>query len=128
MYYKKNGIINFSLVSLKNDSMDENKNNDFSFYLTGLIEGDGNIYIPKIVRSLKGRLNYPSIQIEFDLRDFPLAQIIQQRLGCGSLNRKKGVNAYLLTINSHKGILLVISLINGRFRTQKIDSLHKLID
>jgi hypothetical protein len=54
--------------------------------------------------------------------------MIQLRLGCGSLNRKKGVNAYVLTINSYDGILLMISLLNGRFRTPKIRSLHKLID
>lgn len=102
--------------------------NLFSYYLAGLIEGDGSIITPKTLRSPKGVLNYPSIQIIFHLKDLPLALLIQKRLGLGSLSRKKGVNAYVLTINSYEGILLVISLINGKMRTPKIHSLNALID
>lgn len=69
-----------------------------------------------------------SIQIFFHLKDLPLALIIQKELGVGSLSRKKGVNAYILTINSYQGILFVISLINGKMRTPKIYSLNALID
>lgn len=100
----------------------------FSYYLTGLIEGDGTIVTPKTLRSAKGKLNYPSIQIVFQLKDLPLALIIQKELGTGSLSRIKGVNAYTLSINSYKGILLVISLINGNMRTPKIYSLNALIE
>jgi hypothetical protein len=50
----------------------------FSFYLTGLIEGDGTIVVPKTERSIKGRLNYPSVQIVFHFKDLPLALIIQK--------------------------------------------------
>jgi hypothetical protein len=81
-----------------------------------------------MVRSNKGKRNYPSIQIVFDLRDFRLAQIIQKTVGLGSLNRKKGVNAYVLTINSYEGLLLIVNLINGYMRTPKILALYNLID
>ena len=100
----------------------------FSYYFTGLIEGDGTIITPKTLRSSKGKLYYPSIQIVFHLKDLPLALIIQKELAVGSLSRKKGVNAYILTINSYKGIFLVISLVNGKMRTPKIYSLNALID
>jgi hypothetical protein len=100
----------------------------FSYYLTGLIEGDGTIITPKTLRSPKGKLNYPSIQIIFNLKDLPLALLIQKQLGVGSLSRKKGVDAYVLVINSYEGILLTISLINGNMRTPKIHSLDALID
>lgn len=86
----------------------------FSYYLTGLIEGDGTIITPKNLRSPKGKLNYPSIQIVFNLKDLALALLIQKELGVGSLSRKKGVDAYILTINSYEGILLIITLINGK--------------
>lgn len=99
----------------------------FSYYLTGLIEGDGTIIVPNSVRSEKGRLNYPSIQIVFHLKDLPLAMLIQKELGHGSLSRKKGVNAYILTINNIIGLLLIVKLINGKMRTNKIVSLNKLI-
>ena len=100
----------------------------FAYYLTGLIEGDGTIITPKTLRNSNGKLNYPCIQIVFHLKDLPLALLIQKELGLASLSRKKGVNAYVLTINSYKGILFVISLINGKMKTPKIYSLNSLID
>uniref|UniRef100_UPI002028ED1E hypothetical protein n=1 Tax=Russula rosea TaxID=176822 RepID=UPI002028ED1E len=100
----------------------------FSSYLTGLIEGDGSIITPNTERSVKGRINYPSIQIVFHLKDYPLASMIQKEIKVGSLSRKKGVNAYVLTINSYKGLILLISMINGNMRTPKIYSLYYLID
>lgn len=68
------------------------------------------------------------MQIIFHLKDLPLGLILQKELGVGSLFRKKGVNAYILIINSYEGILLVISLINGKMRTPKTHSLNALID
>jgi hypothetical protein len=103
-------------------------NKNFASYLAGLIEGDGSIIVPKTERSPKGRLNYPAIKIAFDLRDFPLAQMIQKTLGHGSLSRMKGINAYLLTINNYEGVLLLIHLLNGNMRTHKIEYLYSLID
>lgn len=114
-------------IHTDNDSKNLNKSL-FSYYFTGLIEGDGTIITPKTLITPKGKLNYPSIQIVFHLKDLPLALLIQKELGVGSLSRKKGVDAYILTINSYKGILLVISLINGNMRTPKIHSLNGLID
>lgn len=101
---------------------------EFGQYLAGLIEGDGTIIVPTTERSAKGKINYPSIQIVFNLKDLPLALIIQKELSNGSLARKKGVNAYVLTINNHEGWLLIVSLINGKMRTPKINALYKLID
>ena len=103
-------------------------NLSFSFYLAGLIEGDGTIMVPNTERSPKGVLNYPSVQIAFHLKDLPLALMIQKMLGEGSLHRKKGVNAYIFTVNSYKGLILIVSLLNGKMRTPKIESLYKLID
>ena len=121
-----------SLRSLEEKGGATHKNNDFnsSFasYLAGLIEGDGTIIVPKTERSIKGKLNYPSIQIAFDLRDLPLALIIQSKINHGSITRKKGANAYILTINNFEGLILIANLINGYMRTPKINALHRLID
>lgn len=114
-------------IHTNNDSKYLNKSL-FSSYFTGLLEGDGTMVTPKTLKSPKGKLNYPAIQIVFHLKDLPLALFVQKELGVGSLSRKKGVNAYILTINSYQGILLVISLINGNMRTPKIHSLNALID
>lgn len=127
------GLFSFPLcttlrcIHTDNNSKDLNQSL-FSSYFTGLIEGDGTIITPKTIRSPKGKLNYPTIQIVFHLKDLPLALLVQKELGVGSLSRKKGVDAYVLTINSYTGILLVISLINGNMRTPKIHSVNALID
>jgi len=79
----------------------------FAHYLSGLIEGDGCIVVPTTERSLKNRLNYPSVQISFDLHDFPFAMLIQKELKHGSLSRapgKKRAEAYVLTINNYEGL------------------------
>jgi len=118
----------FIMLNSNNSSKDLNKVNEMPAYLTGLIEGDGTIIVPKFERSPKGKLNYPSIQIVFHLKDFPLALLIQKNLKFGSLIRKKGVNAYVLHINNHEGILKLVNLLNGNMRTPKINSLYSLID
>jgi len=110
--------------SLKNNDF----NSKFASYLAGLIEGDGTIIVPKTERSPKGKLNYPSIQIVFDLRDLPLALILQSKINHGSVSKKKGVNACILTINNFEGLILIANLINGYMRTPKILALYRLID
>jgi hypothetical protein len=105
-----------------------NDDSKFAYYITGLIEGDGTIHVPKSERSSKGVLNYPSIQIVFHLKDYPLALLVQKELGHGSISRKKGKNAYIYTVNNKEGLILLINLINGKMKTNKVYTLHKLID
>jgi hypothetical protein len=105
-----------------------NKNDNLGYYLAGLIEGDGSIYVPKTERSAKGKINYPAIQIAFHLKDLPLALLIQKTIGHGSLNRVKNANCYILTINNYTGIILIINLINGKLRSPKLFDFNNLID
>jgi hypothetical protein len=123
-------IKNINTNSLTATKIDENNkyNYNFSYYLAGLIEGDGSIHVPKTERSLKGKINYPSITIVFHLKDLPLALVIQKTIGQGSLSRVKFSNAYVLTINSNEGLIFITNLINGKMRTPKMYVLHNLID
>jgi len=113
---------------LSSEFLMANINSKFGHYLAGLIEGGGSIIVPKEERSVKGKLNYPSIQIAFDSRDFPLAMIIQKELRHGSISKTKGVNSYRLTINNYEGLILIAFLLNGKMRTPKINNLFLLID
>jgi hypothetical protein len=110
-------LFSIPLVFLQNKSL---QNSLFGYYLAGLIEGDGTIIVPKSERSSKDKFNYPSIQIVFHLKDLPLALLIQKNLGHGSISRKKGVNAYIYTVNTFEGLILLVNLINNKFRTNKI--------
>jgi Cytochrome C and Quinol oxidase polypeptide I/LAGLIDADG endonuclease len=135
-YFLKKSLLLASFSSLESSNLNNleqlqyynNINPYFASYLAGLIEGDGSIIVPNAERSLKGKLNYPSIQITFELRDLPLAIVIQQKLGHGSLQRKKGVNAYVLTINNFEGIILITHIINGYMRTPQIISFQRLVN
>jgi hypothetical protein len=102
--------------------------NHFISYLTGLIEGDGTIIVPKTERSSKGKLNYPSIQVVFHIKDLPLTLLIQKNLNSGAIIRVKGSNAYNFIINDKKSILKIINILNGQMKTPKIQSLYNLID
>lgn len=125
----KNATSYFSSYKDETNNVSSNINKSrLSHYLAGLIEADGTIIIPKSERSPKGRLYYPSIQILFERCDMSLGLMIQNILGHGSLSRKKGANAYVLTFNSKESIVLIVSLINGCMRTPKIKALHDLID
>lgn len=103
-------------------------NDNFYHYFTGLLEGNGTIIVPKSEYSSKGRINYPSIEISFPLKNFPLVSTIQQTLGFGSIQRLSHSNAYNFVINSLEGIMFIINIINGRMRTPKIYSLYNLLD
>lgn len=104
----------------------------FNDYLTGLIEGDGCIVVPKERLSAKGVKTYPIIEICFALKDFPLSLMVQKTLafaGCESgLTRKKGKTVIILRVGSKEGILSLIGLVNGRFKTPKREALSRLID
>jgi hypothetical protein len=127
-YTPKIIFCNKILLNPNNNSKSSNNNYKFISYLTGFIEVYGTIIVSKTERSSKGKLNYPSIQIVFHLKDLPLVLLIQKNLGYGYLIRKKGLNVYIFYINDQKGILNLVNLLNGYMRTPKINSLYKLID
>jgi hypothetical protein len=99
------------------------KDNQLGYYLAGLIEADGSIIIPK-----EESKNTPAISISFNIEDKPLAVCIKNQLGFGSLENIEKYNAVKLIIIGKYNILTLISLINGKFRTPKIEKLHKLIN
>lgn len=54
-----------------NDYKNENLNTinlQLGFYITGLIEADGNIWISKTFKSAKGHINNPQITFTFHLK------------------------------------------------------------
>jgi len=103
-------------------------NFDFAWYLTGLLEGNGRIIVPKTVWNKHKELNYPSIQIGFKLKDLPLALLIQKKINSGIIKKTKGVNTYWLIFNKYPGLILLISILNGKMKTSQINNLNILID
>jgi hypothetical protein len=93
-------------------------------YLAGLIEGDGSIIVPLVKRNAANKLQYPCIKIAFHKNDVPLLKVIQQKLG----GRVETLPNYsVLIFNKMDSIYHIATLINGYFRTPKIEALHRLI-
>lgn len=88
-------------------------------YLAGLIEGDGYISITNQNRVILG--------ITFNIKDKPLAEKLLKYLGKGFIAIRK-TNCIELRISEKKTLIRIVNLINGKFRTPKIDQLFKLID
>lgn len=96
---------------------------DFGYYLAGLIEGDG---------TFSGNI----IRIYFHINDAPLAYYIKKRIGYGVVKNIKDKNA--LFYDAHiKGIIKIAELINGKLRTAEklekfndntLDHINKQLD
>ena len=111
--------INKSVATILTQSKKKDINEFLGFYLAGLIEGDGYISITNENRVILG--------ITFNLKDQPLAEKLLNFLGKGFIAKRKS-NCIELRFSEKKTILKIVTLINGKFRTPKIDQLHKLID
>lgn len=92
------------------------RDDEFGYYLAGLIEGDG--YISKEVLS---------ITIAFNHLDAPLAYYIKNRIGSGVVDKVKNKNALVYRANS-AGCIVIANLINGKLRTDKIKNFNCLLE
>lgn len=94
--------------------------NNLSYYLAGLIEGNGNISFNK---------DNLSISISFHTKDKPLAQRLKILIGQGF-----GYIAYIkynfieLVFKEKDSLIFILNLINGKFRTPKYYQLVKAIN
>lgn len=92
--------------------------NYLGYYLAGLIEGDGSF----IVRYP----TYAYVQIAFNSKDQPLANLLAQYLG-GKFEYDKKGNYSVLKFRKKEEVLKIIYLINGKLRTSKIQSFINLV-
>lgn len=96
------------------------------YYLAGLWEGDGHIWIPKTTHSPSGKRYTPHFTITFDIRDYPLCLALQKIIG-GVVVKKKDQNACTLTVPSKPGLIFIVSIISGKLRTPKNKVFNDLI-
>jgi LAGLIDADG endonuclease len=118
IFYKIKDDNNF----INNAYLKNNLVSELSHYLAGLIESDGSIIIPQV-----GSKNTLSVTISFHEDDKPLAEKICNILGYGSLELIPSSKAVKIHIRGKYSILNLLRLINGKFRTPKIEKLNSLI-
>lgn len=90
-------------------------------YLAGLIEGDGSVYVPRT-----GEKGNPVITITFPLKEHPFILFLIKHIG-GTVYLTKD-SYYVLRIQKQSDVYSLLLLVNGKFRTPKIETLHRLID
>ena len=119
------------LIVLKNSirwsSLLHNTSPNIKYYLAGLWEGDGHIWIPKTVKAPSGKTYTPHFAISFAESDYPLVLALEGLI-CGTIRHKVENHAYVLTIASIPGLINIINLINGCLRTPKISRFNDMID
>lgn len=93
-------------------------------YLAGLIEGDGSIIVPIKTESKQQRCAF--IKICFNMNDYELGLYLQRKLG-GRILPNKNKTYFEWIISKQTELLCICELINGFFRTPKIEALHRLI-
>jgi hypothetical protein len=81
------------------------KDNEFGFFLAGLIEG-------------KGEFGFNSLTIEFSERNISLAYFIKKRIGFGKVSKIKDKSSVRYLCANTKGLALILELINGKFVSQ----------
>lgn len=90
----------------------------FGHYLAGLIEGDGHFS------------NTPPLRLVlvFNELDASLAYYIKGKIGFGNVYKIKSKKAVILVICNRQGLIKVLSLINGKIRSEKrLDQIKKNI-
>lgn len=80
--------------------------NELGYYLAGIIDGDGHF-------STKQQL-----VLVFNLLDSSLAYYLKGKIGYGNVYKVKNKKAILLIVSNKKGLERIITIINGKIRTE----------
>jgi hypothetical protein len=75
------------------------------YYLSGLIDGDGHFS------------KQQQLIIVFHSLDVSLAYFLKSKICYGNVYKVKNKNAYILVISNRLGIIKILNLINGKFRS-----------
>lgn len=109
------------ILSFDNNNFYKSEN-QLGYYLAGLIESDGTLITPS------DENNRATVKIVFHIKDKPLVEKIKDILGYGSIQKTNSENAIEFVVRSRDGIIDLVNLINGKFRTPKINQLNNLIN
>jgi hypothetical protein len=100
----------------------------FSYYLAGLLEGDGHISLPHLGNITLNRVLNPRIVFTSHINNLELYVYTQTMLdGIGRFQLVNN-NTIRYIIGEIKGITLFINTVHNKLRTPKNESFNKLID
>jgi LAGLIDADG endonuclease len=128
----------------KNSSKGDTGSDYMSYYLAGLLEGDGHFNTPvpargagtppgggpgggKKLKTPSGTARLAGIETVFALKDRPSAVLLQSLFG-GKVYDHADKKMTRWLVQDKNSVINIINLINGKFRTPKINSLYDMID
>ena len=124
--YNYNNSINYNklyIINIKRYISLYNKDK-LGPYLSGLIEGNGTIWVPEYNNKLK-----PLINIIFHIINKPLADYLCNILNIGKVYDRSNKGKYCIwQLLKIEDLYIFINLINGYLRTPKYETLIKLIN
>lgn len=98
------------------------------YYLAGLLEGDGTIYIPSLDVTTLNRILNPRIVFTSHINDINMYIKIQEALGGIGRFQKSGDNVLRYIIGNTRGLNLFIHVIHNKLRTPKNKTFNQLIN
>lgn len=113
-----------------NNKVNEFKINkvDFGHYLAGLFEGDGHLSLPFLGQTILQRILNPRIVFTSHANNIELYVYIQSMLNGKGRFQIVNNNTIRYIIGDIEGIKLFVSVVQGKLRSSKNESLNKLID
>lgn len=112
---------------ITNNSTVFSNKDDLGYYLAGLLEGDGCIYLPSLgVTSLNRVLN-PRITFTSHINNIGMYSFLQSELGNIGRFQRSSENVLRYIIGDKESIIFIISLIHGKLRTPKNKRFNHLI-
>jgi hypothetical protein len=102
-----------------------NEYKDIGSYLAGLLEGDGHIDIQSDDSTSK-KVN-PRLVFTFHKNNLSMFKQLNEYIGSGFFKTGLG-NSMRYIVADKQGVIKLINLINGKLRTPKVITFHKLID
>lgn len=117
--------INQALIN-RNNIYNNINNDQLGYYLAGLLEGDGHIYIPALGNTTLNRILNPRIVFTSHINNLQLYAYIQSKLGGLGRFQCNGNNIRYI-IGDIKGIEILIKLLHNKLRTPKNLTFNELI-
>ena len=114
-------------LNIKEDIMNLT-DNQLGYYLAGLIEGDGHLSIPAKGKTTLNRILNPRVVFTAHINNIEMYILLQKRLGGIGRFQHSGDNVIRYIIGDNKGILKIIELVHGKFRTPKNITFNFLIE
>lgn len=111
----------------KGDNIVKLNKDQFGYYLSGLLEGDGHLSLPALGKTILNRILNPRIIFTSHINNLGMYAYIQSELGGIGKFQITGINTIRYVIGDIKGILSFINFIHGKLRTPKNIRFNELI-